>query len=1041
MITWTERRYGLKTALTISCLLIIIPSIVDAQFDSLIWINQYSNHSVTSRDKLFDVRLAGKEYLVLAGVTENDYTNFDINTITLENNLDLRWEESYSGTAGYLSNDQLRDMTVDSSGSILIAASSNDLLKRSYGGTLAWSKPFGTIEGTSFLVNFADIETDTAGNCYLLFGCMVEYSSTGENDTKTVLVKYDKEGNMLWYRKSDICYPRKLIIDEKQDVVAVNQGDENWGRVTVLRKYRKNGDLLYDRRYPQTSIEIVDGKLDNESNLWLFSNHSLTDLANPSSSNVLISKYDSLGTELGWLIWDSEYHLEESVKQVQSFRDSEFLLAIESSSPGNGIDNQFIAIDSDLLLTGSWRYDGEHHDNDYLVSFDRTAYGEIVVTGISFSDSRNFTPFVYKLKGLNDMEWIVVPSISSEFVVYPKRILVDRFGTIILAGDAAMTVNEELGLYTHTNMFISRFTPSGEELNTEEFGNEGKSDIVGYAARPDRLGNVYVSGIEQQGPDFLAPASFYDEDIFIHKYDSEGDIEWQRKIDLQKRHVSYVNHFLTGDTLLTVAGGYGSNTPTGYIHKTVLYTMDPDGNRRDSTGFDGTLRFAVQNKNGDIFLVVNNLTIYKYSLTLGRIKDITVHTSDDHISGIIITDNSLFILTSHGYNLFRYDFDLNPKWNISLSTHMGVVTSLAADASDNAYVAGYTLYGGGQVLKVNPDGSVARNIQIAPLAYARKVKPLRNGDLIVTGDPPGGTGNPSADAVLLSPDGTVKKQVTVTSIVSRILESKEGFIYFIDEHNRYMKFSPELLLIADNNYFGEDNYQGVDGYAYKFYINDAVVGPDKGLILTGSLGVSWYADGSQFSWNVLTVAKVGRLNSPPSFISDPLPDAVAGVAYSYQLTAVDPDNDVVRFRLSAGPTWLLISDNGLLSGTPSASDVGIMQVVAVCYDDYVGETSRTYQLTVAPGGSAVSDIHHDEGLVVYPNPSDEVINVEITVPVTRDLRASLIDPTGRIIRDITPTLVVGETEFRIDCQGLTPGSYYLLIRTGNKSYTKKIILK
>ena len=1032
---WTGTGCGLSLSLIISCFLGIIPSEADAQFDSLAWINRYQNHSVTSRDKVFDAMLVNKEKIVLTGSTENDYTNFDIASFSLDNNLDLRWKESYSGLADYLSDDRAMDMTVDSTGSVLIAASTCEVLKRAPDGTIVWTKSFKTIGGTSFLVNFANIETDISGNCYLLFGGMVEFSPTGENDTKTVLVKFDYNGNLIWYRKSDICYPRKLIIDENLDILAVNQGDENWGRVVVLRKFRKNGDMVYDKRYPQSSVEIIEGMLDSESNLWLFSNHSLTDLANPSSSNVLISKYDSLGTELDSQIWDSEFQLKESVKQVLPFRNSGYLIAMESSSPGNGIDHQFVAVDADLNITGSWRYDGEHHDNDYLISFDNTAFGDIVVTGMSYSDSRNFTPFVYKLKGLSETEWYAVPSIAGDIDVFPKRVLVDKSGTVILAGDAARERSDEMGLYTNTNIFISRFTTSGQELNTWEFINEGKSDIAGHAATPDRSGNVYVSGIEQQGPDFFFPASFYDEDIVIHKYDSDGDIEWQRKIDLQKRHVSYVNHFLTGDTLIIVAGEYGSNTPTGYEHKTVLYSLNTDGTRRDSTGFDGTLRFAVQNKKGDIFLVVNNLTIYRHSPTLGRAKNLTVHTSDDHISGIVVTESSLYILTS-GYNLFRYDFDLNPKWNISLSGHMSVVTSLAADAFDNAFLSGYTLSGGGgQVLKVNPDGSVARNIQVTPLAYARKVKPLKNGDMVVTGDPPGGTGNPSANAVLLSPEGTLKKQVTVTPTVKRILESRDRHIWFIDEYNRYQKFSQDLLPVDD------DSYNVPVGYGYNYYINDAVLSPDKGLILVGSLGVSFYADLGQFSWNVLTVAKVGRLNRPPDFSSGPLPGAVAGSLYSHQLTAADPDNDTVRFRIRSGPAWLQAGENGLLGGTPSASDVGTTEVVIVCYDDYLGETDRTYQLTVAPGGSAITDTEQDGGIVAYPNPSDGDIHVEITAPVTGSLQVSIVDPMGRVIRDITPSIAPGNTEFRIEREGLVSGSYFLLIRSGEKSFTKLIILK
>jgi RHS repeat-associated protein len=95
----------------------------------------------------------------------------------------------------------------------------------------------------------------------------------------------------------------------------------------------------------------------------------------------------------------------------------------------------------------------------------------------------------------------------------------------------------------------------------------------------------------------------------------------------------------------------------------------------------------------------------------------------------------------------------------------------------------------------------------------------------------------------------------------------------------------------------------------------------------------------------VTLLAVG--NRPPEFNSLPVPDAAIGRPYRYGAAASDTDGDVVTYRLSAGPDFLLVDPyTGLVSGTPGASDVGTHQVELIADDGYGGSARQTFPLQV-----------------------------------------------------------------------------------------------
>jgi lysophospholipase L1-like esterase len=77
-------------------------------------------------------------------------------------------------------------------------------------------------------------------------------------------------------------------------------------------------------------------------------------------------------------------------------------------------------------------------------------------------------------------------------------------------------------------------------------------------------------------------------------------------------------------------------------------------------------------------------------------------------------------------------------------------------------------------------------------------------------------------------------------------------------------------------------------------------------------------------------------NNPPSFTTNPVrsADGTAESAYTGTLagSASDPDGDELSFTKQNGPAWLVVANDGTLSGTPHSDDVGINEFTIVVTD-------------------------------------------------------------------------------------------------------------
>ena len=116
----------------------------------------------------------------------------------------------------------------------------------------------------------------------------------------------------------------------------------------------------------------------------------------------------------------------------------------------------------------------------------------------------------------------------------------------------------------------------------------------------------------------------------------------------------------------------------------------------------------------------------------------------------------------------------------------------------------------------------------------------------------------------------------------------------------------------------------------------------------GEDGVSMFASNNSDpvqSARVNLQVSVAARNDAPIFTVNAIPEATAGVAYSFSLTASDADlGTTLSFETVSAPDWLILNaSTGALSGTPTATHVG-SQVVTFTVSD--GAVSSTFETTL-----------------------------------------------------------------------------------------------
>ncbi len=101
----------------------------------------------------------------------------------------------------------------------------------------------------------------------------------------------------------------------------------------------------------------------------------------------------------------------------------------------------------------------------------------------------------------------------------------------------------------------------------------------------------------------------------------------------------------------------------------------------------------------------------------------------------------------------------------------------------------------------------------------------------------------------------------------------------------------------------------------------------------------------------LALDSVTLFSDSPYFSSEPVTEAIVDTPYAYDVVAADPnEGDTLTLTAVTAPAWLTLADNGdgtaLLSGTPTADDVGAHDVVLEAADQAGNSTRQAFSVEV-----------------------------------------------------------------------------------------------
>ncbi len=123
--------------------------------------------------------------------------------------------------------------------------------------------------------------------------------------------------------------------------------------------------------------------------------------------------------------------------------------------------------------------------------------------------------------------------------------------------------------------------------------------------------------------------------------------------------------------------------------------------------------------------------------------------------------------------------------------------------------------------------------------------------------------------------------------------------------------------------------------------------PTTAQVGTQSVAVQVDDGNGAYVTQSFSVAVSALPNNPPTINSAPGMQATANIAYSYAVSASDPDGDVLNYSLITAPSGMTVdSASGLISWTPSSAQTGT-HAVTVRVDDGQYFVEQSYNLTVS----------------------------------------------------------------------------------------------
>lgn len=416
------------------------------------------------------------------------YFLFYISFSSAQSTLEQEWVREYTGD--YEMQDS-RDIAVDDSGNVYVGITSFDtissygftLIKYNTDGQIKWTRkyegPF-TPDTSKSKDYVQDIAIDYENNIYLTGRSEFLQSDPYDVHTTFVTIKYNSDGEQQWLSKFRIdsleqgwYWPYTIAVDSSRNVYVGGNFDKS-----ILLKYNPFGNLLWQRNIE--SVSTVKGIiLDEKANIYI------------PGTGLSITKYDSSGN-LKWVTCTDSLEGIDVPYIGYISMDKKNNIYINSAYKTNYINNKVIVIvkyDRD----GTFRWKREHGEKSPYITNAPVGcvldnVGNIYLGGIYYNENTRESRFmVIKYDSSGNQIWITNFDAPANTSLDLKKIAMDTEYNIYLIGSVdTFDINDY-------NFAIVKFDSSGNLLYSDFYGVFDRNEQA-MATAIDNYNNVYITG-------------------------------------------------------------------------------------------------------------------------------------------------------------------------------------------------------------------------------------------------------------------------------------------------------------------------------------------------------------------------------------------------------------------------------------------------------------------------------------------------------------------------------------------------------------------
>ena len=582
-------------------------------------------------------------------------------------------------------------------GSVATISSGNDYATVKYDadGNELWTALYGGPGGGADLAQA--LAVDGAGNVYV-----TGYSHGAGTSHDYATVKYDAAGNELWAVRYDgpangTDQASALTVDAAGSVYVAGRsmGVGSWDDYATV-KYDADGNELWAARYdgPDLGNDVARSLVaDDLGNVYVTGYSEGVGTA----SDYATVKYDADGNELWVTRYDGPASDDDTPCSIVRGPGGDVHVAGQSGGGATGDDYAVVTYAPDGTELWVARHDGKGNNSERPEDMAADGAGNVYVTGYESragGSEQRFLTARYAPDG--GRLWTAEYAVGDDNKAH--AVAVGPAGNVHVVGGS---LGEEGTYYDYLTV---KYDPDGNELWTARYTGPGSGTDIAEDIAVDAMGNVFVTGVEDQGLSSGRYATVkYDADgneLWVAHYDGPGSGgDWARRLALDASG----NVYVTGES-------EGAGTETDYA--TVKY--DAAGNELWVARYDG----PGSGDDGAEALVV------------------------DASGSLCVTGFSAGVGTDADYATVKYDTDGNELW---VARYDGP-TSGKDEAHDlglgdggQVYVTGGsmgTLVEGYATVGYGPDGSelwVARSEGSFYQATARALAVDAAGSVFVTG--------------------------------------------------------------------------------------------------------------------------------------------------------------------------------------------------------------------------------------------------------------------------------------------------------------------